>query len=123
MKMAAPRRPPNKARSGEPAVPQRSLYKRSFRQEEITALESLPTQDLQSEIDLLRVTMRRTFEQIGEDTDLESMANTLRSLGLTASRLGNLVRIQAGLHSKDSEIASTIHESLREAMKGWKITQ
>jgi len=123
MKMAAPRRPPNKARSGEPAVPQRSLYKRSFRQEEITALESLPTQDLQSEIDLLRVTMRRTFEQIGEDTDLESMANTLRSLGLTASRLGNLVRIQAGLHSKDSDIASGIHDALREAMKGWKITQ
>ena len=123
MKMAAPRRPPNKGRAGEPAVPQRSLYKRSFRQEEITALESLPTQDLQSEIDLLRVTMRRTFEQIGEDTDLESMANTLRSLGLTASRLGNLVRLQSELHGDDSDIASGIHDALREAMKGWKITQ
>jgi len=123
MKRATPNGPGDIGVNGERSAPRRSLYKRSFRQEEITALESQPPQDLQSEIDLLRVTMRRTFEQIGEDTDLENMAKTLRSLGLTASRLSNLVRLQSELHGDDSDIASGIHDALREAMKGWKITQ
>ena len=99
------------------------LYNQSFRQEEISALESQPSQDTQAEIDLLRVAMRRTFALVDPDVDLETMADILSKLGVAASRVGSLVRIQALLHGDDNEIAGQIHASIREAMKGWPAAQ
>ncbi len=123
LKQAAPRRSPAKTPDGERTTPRRSLYSPRFRQEEITELENQPSQDLQAEIDLLRVAMLRMFDYIDADTDLESMATILRSLGLTASRLGKLVRTQSILHGEDTEIATGIHNALRDAMKGWQATR
>lgn len=123
MNPTEPGRLNRKTQAGGRSPRKSGLYKSGFRQEEIAALDSQPAQDIQAEIDLLRVTMRRTFAMVDENTDLKSMIDTLRSLSVAASRVGNLARIQVELHGEDNELTGQIHTSIREAMKGWPAAQ
>ncbi|NMC53936.1 MAG: hypothetical protein GYA48_09920 [Chloroflexi bacterium] len=90
---AAPRR-----RGGQPGnknALKHGFYSPGFNPTEQEDLEALAGQvDLSDEIAMMRVIMRRVFEQAGECADLGEWSAALGALGAAASRMAGLLRTQ-----------------------------
>jgi hypothetical protein len=86
-------------------------------------------QDLESEIAMLRVVVRRAFELSTapaiEDTDLgqdlNKAINVMNSLGMASIRLGSLLKIQAMLGKREGDIGAVISEALKEVARDLKL--
>lgn len=92
--------------NGEPRTERgRRLYRHLFTPEERAALgEAAETNDLEQEVDLLRVLIRRA---VADGTDLETVS---RSLG----RLGQLLRVQRVIRG---EAAQSLDAALARALE------
>jgi hypothetical protein len=93
-------------------------YTPGFREDELTDLEVLLGGGLDAEIAMLRASTRRLFEISKESEGLDAAVKSLRVLGLSASRLANLLKIQAELDKgKGDHFAQALNEALEEVAK------
>lgn len=105
------------------------FYSRSFKDLENTDLEAMLAQDLESEIAMLRVVVRRAFElsttpggdevEIGHD--LDKAIHVMNSLGMASIRLGSLLKVQAMLGKREGDIGAVISEALKEVARDLKL--
>jgi hypothetical protein len=111
------------------------FYSRSFKELEKGDLEAMLAQDLESEIAMLRVVVRRAFElstapadedtDLGQDLDAQAKLGTaihvMNSLGMASIRLGSLLKIQAMLGKRQGDIGAVISEALKEVARDLKL--
>ena len=111
---AAPRR----KRGGQPGnqnALKHGFYSPGFKPTEEMDLAELAGQvDLNDEITMLRVVMRRMFQQVGECEDPATWAAALGALGSAATRLAGLLRTQKLLAGGGSDVAEALSAALRE---------
>jgi hypothetical protein len=86
------------------------FYSRGFRSMDINDLDSMLTVGLESEINMLRVSTRRLLELSQENGDVDTGIKLLSVLGMTATRLANLMRSQSiiGGGAQDDTLDSII---------------
>jgi hypothetical protein len=94
------------------------FYSRLYRAGEIEDLEETGAPSLSDEITMLRVLMRRMFEQaMQDDPDLETWIKCTDMLGKTSHHLSALMRAQANLAGQSQDVASALTEALAEVLK------
>ncbi len=88
------------------------FYSRTFREMDIVDLEAMLNKSLDSEINMLRVYTRQLLELSQGNTDAEQGIRVLTVLGITATRLANIMRAQSLLegNSQDTTVQKIIEE-------------
>jgi hypothetical protein len=89
--MPSPKRPRG-APPGNLNALKHGFYSRGFRTMDIADLDAMLENGLKSEINMLRVSTRRLLELSQENTDVDQGIHLLSVLGVTATRLANLIR-------------------------------
>ena len=100
------------------------FYSRGFTGLEAAELETALAVGLENEVALMRVVMRRLFEQAceGEEPGLDEWSKLLGALGLASSRLATLLRTQKDLAGeKDAQASATISQALSEVVEEMKL--
>ncbi len=91
------------------------FYSPHFKPTEAADLETLEDDsNLTSEIHMMRVIIRRVFEQAQACPDLETWAAVLGSLGAASTRLAGLLRTQKLLDGGGSDVADALSQALKE---------
>jgi hypothetical protein len=91
------------------------FYDGSFTNIERSDLAGIDRGALDEEIDMLRVSTRRVFELANGELDLGQSIETLRALGLAATRLSSLLRSRRELQQSASQaIQQALHEVIEE---------
>jgi hypothetical protein len=95
------------------------FYARRFRPDEANDLEARRAVGLEDEIALLRVQIRRYFQKVSKEKSAEKTGEALDRLGLALSRLGRMVKTQAGLKTEDdkAEFDRTVSEVVTEILR------
>lgn len=102
----------------------RGFYSRGFTGLEAAELETAMAVGLENEVALMRVVMRRLFEQAceSEEPGLDEWSKLLGALGLASSRLAALLRTQKDLAGeKDAQASATISQALSEVVEEMKL--
>ena len=80
------------------------FYVEHFTRAEMAALDRALSESLLGEIGMLRVVMRRFFERAASDAeDLQVLADVLRVLGLSCSRLAKVIQTERSLQDKRAD--------------------
>jgi hypothetical protein len=107
-----------RSRGGQPGnknAQKHGFYSGNFKPKENEDLAALGGEvDLTDEIVMLRVVMRRMFENSDNCGDVASWADVLNSLGAASTRLAGLLRTQKLLSGGGSEVADALSQALRE---------
>jgi hypothetical protein len=90
------------------------FYSRLFHSIEATDLVNADPGDLEPEITLLRVMMRRTMQLADGIDDLREATRVLDALGAAAGRLASLLRTQKSLDSTKSGLADEISLAIQQ---------
>jgi hypothetical protein len=90
------------------------FYSRLFRTGESNDILQAEPGELEHEITLLRVMIRRTMELAEGIDDLKEASRALDALGAAASRLAGLLRTQKHLREKDATYSEEISIAIRE---------
>jgi hypothetical protein len=90
------------------------FYSRLFHSSETSELEADPPANLEYEITLLRVMIRRTMELADGIADLREATRVLDALGAAAGRLANLMRAQKSLRESQSTLADEISIAIQQ---------
>jgi cell division GTPase FtsZ len=101
------------------------FYSRNFKDLENADLEAMIAEDLDSEIAMLRVVVRRAFElstapaEDNEDAgqQLDKAIHIMNAMGMASIRLGSLLKIQAMLGKREGDIGATISEALKQVAR------
>jgi len=86
------------------------FYSRQFRSREHVDLDALLTVDLNDEIHLLRILMRRALELSSDTEDLAECLATLKAISAASARLTNMLRVQK-LIGKSNDIPDLITQA------------
>jgi len=106
------------AQPGNQNALKHGFYSRQFNTQDLQDLEMDGTPGMQSEIAMMRVVMRRVFEQAhAEAADLEAWALALSTLGLAANRVSHLLKTDRLLIGTQDEVSSALSEALTEVLK------
>ncbi len=89
-------------------------YSRLFHSMESTDLENAPSGNLENEIALLRVMIRRTMELADGIDDLREATRVLSALGAAAGRLAILLRAQKSLSTPNPGVADEISIAIQQ---------
>lgn len=112
-----------KKRGGQPRnvnALRHGFYSRQFKDGEVTDLDVLISEGLSDEINMLRVITRRVMELADDVEKLDTAVEVLGALGLAATRLAGLLKIQKILGADEGEVTAAISEALTEILKEWK---
>lgn len=90
------------------------FYSRLFHAGESNDIDRDQSTDLEHEITLLRVMIRRTMELADGIDDLREATRVLDALGAASGRLAGLLRTQKTLHARGSQYAEEISIAIRE---------
>ncbi len=90
------------------------FYSRLFHASETGDLSDVEPADLEHEIKLLRVMIRRTMELADGIDDLREATRVLDALGAAASRLSALLKAQKALRSSSSTLADEISVAIQQ---------
>lgn len=117
---------PKRRQGGQPGntnALKHGFFSRRFKELEINDLEATMEVGLENEVALLRVIMRRAFNQIErtEPADIQTWERTLGMLGMAATRIASLLRTQKVLTGEASGMSETISQALAEVVKELKI--
>jgi hypothetical protein len=94
------------------------FYQDGFQDDEITDLEAMLDGGLSAEIAMLRASTRRLFHLSAGEETIERSIKTLRELGLSATRLATLLKVQTELDDKKGdEFTLATHEALKEIVQ------
>jgi hypothetical protein len=90
------------------------FYVEHFTRAEMADLDRALGESLRGEIGMLRVVMRRFFERAAHEADdLEVLADALRVLGLSCSRLAKVIQTERSLQDKRAdELGEALTRSL-----------
>lgn len=89
------------------------FYSRRFRPLEVSDLDTIMTDGLVDEIALLRVIIRRVFEQVDSDAaNLDDWTKSLNTLGAAATRLAGLLRTQQIISGGAGDIVSVLSDAI-----------
>ena len=89
-------------------------YSRLFRKIESSDLQDAPADNLENEIALLRVMIRRTMELADGIDDLREATRVLVALGAASGRLANLLRAQKSLNTPHPGVADEISIAIQQ---------
>lgn len=90
------------------------FYTDHFTRGELADLDRALGDSLRGEIGMLRVVMRRFFERVGQEADdIKALADALRVLGLSCTRLARVVQTERQL--QDTR-ADSLGEALTRSM-------
>jgi hypothetical protein len=90
------------------------FYSRLFNASEASDLHDDQTSNLEQEITLLRVMMRRTMKLADGIDDLSQATRVLDALGAASSRLASLLRAQKSLTKAHSPVADEISIAIQQ---------
>ena len=91
------------------------FYSKRFDVDELKDIETIDAQGLSSEINMLRVYIRRVFDLSDGKDDLKTALNTLNGLSLAAARLASCLKTQTFLTSgQDESILTEITRAIAE---------
>jgi hypothetical protein len=90
------------------------FYSRLFHPAETVDLPDDPSTDLEHEITLLRVMIRRTMQLADGIDDLREATRVLDALGAAANRLTNLLRAQKSLNQGQDGLADEISIAIQQ---------
>jgi len=90
------------------------FYSRLFHNHEISDLPSEQIGNLENEITLLRVMIRRTMELAEGIDNLQQATRALDALGAAASRLANLLRAEKALLPPNSQVGDEISLAIQQ---------
>jgi hypothetical protein len=88
------------------------FYSRAFNQVENTDLDTLMTEGLSDEINMLRVVTRRVMSLAQDAEDIEETTMLLGALGMAATRLAGLLRTQKMLGQQQDDTNQAISDAL-----------
>ena len=90
------------------------FYVEHFTRAEMADLDRALNDSLRGEIGMLRVVMRRFFERAASEADdLKVLADALRVLGLSCTRLAKVIQTERGLQDKRTdELAEALSRSM-----------
>ena len=92
------------------------FYSRRFKALELCDLETILQNNLDDEISLLRVMIRRVFEFADSQAEtLEDWESVLTTLGAASTRLAGLIRVQQLSSGKSQNIEDLLAEAIGEA--------
>jgi len=98
----------------QPAGNEAGYYTEHFTKAELADLDRALGESLMGEIGMLRVMMRRFFEQAASEADdLDALADVLRLLGMSCTRLAKVIQTE---HSLQDKRADELGDSLTRAM-------
>jgi hypothetical protein len=98
---------------------QHGFYGRRFHRGEIEDLDQTGPVRLVDEIAMMRVIMRRVFEQANDEAaDLETWSQMLETLGAASSRLALLLRTQNHLDKHDKDVTDALSQALSQVLIG-----
>jgi hypothetical protein len=101
------------AQAGNTNAVKHGFYSRCFRCEELADINQLSGEDLQGDITMLRVLMRRLFELVSSETpDLETLSKVLAVFGRGASQLGTLLRAKKDLAVERTDVAAALSKAI-----------
>ena len=113
----ASRKPTPRTQPDIPESQHHGFYSHGFHQVESEELHCLIAGGVQDEIAMLRVFIRRVFTLGDGIEDMDEAVRLLDTLGLSATRLANLVKTQKLLNNDQSEIAQDISQAIAEVIK------
>jgi hypothetical protein len=90
------------------------FYSRLYHASEQTDLNGNASSNLEHEITLLRVMIRRTMQLADGIDDLREATRVLDALGAAAGRLSNLLRAQKSLNQVQSGLADEISIAIQQ---------
>jgi hypothetical protein len=91
------------------------FYSQRFKTMELADLSTALQDNLEDEIALLRILMRRVFEYADAAADsLEEWEHALSTLGSAASRLAGLLRTQQAITGKNKDVVGMLSEAIGE---------
>ena len=91
------------------------LYSRRYKKLEISDLSAALQNNLEDEIALLRIIMRRVFTYADDDAEtLEEWENVLSVLGAAATRLAGLLRTQQAIAGRNNDLTDLLGEAIGE---------
>jgi hypothetical protein len=80
------------------------FYVEHFTRAEMRDLDRALGESLQGEIGMLRMTMRRFFERAAEEAnDMDALADVLRVLGLSCTRLAKIIQTERSMQDKRAD--------------------
>ena len=96
------------------AVKRPSFYLQEYQAEERRDLDQARQADIQDEIELLRVTMRRTLALAREVQDLSEMLDVLKELANATGKLTGLIRAQQKAGGSEGDLALLLRRAISE---------
>ena len=93
------------------------FYSESFKNLSSNDIEAVLSEGLDDEIALLRVLLRKFVDMTEGFENLNQAAQILDLAGMTATRLGNLLKIQSLLGGKGDETLQILNEVIEEVNK------
>ena len=96
-----------------------AYYRRSLRPLDLQDLDVALAASLENEIALLRVVIRRVFEEASRDEAMSAQdwSKMLGALGLAASRLADLLKTQKAIGQGSSAASMAIQQALNEVVE------
>ncbi len=80
------------------------FYRSYFTRRELADLDRALGDSLRGEIGMLRTVMRRFFERVGQEADdIKALADALRVLGLSVTRLARVVQTERQLQDTHTD--------------------
>jgi hypothetical protein len=120
---AAPEKPPKKRRGAPPGnqyALKHGFYSRGMTRLEVKDLETALSTDLEDELALLKVMLRRAFDLSRDEDDPARFMAYLGEIGLAAIRISLIVKRQRDMGQEDAA-SQSINQALTEIMEEMKI--
>jgi len=98
------------------------FYVEHFTRAEMADLDRALGESLRGEIGMLRVVMRRFFERAAQDADdTKALADALRVLGLSCTRLAKVIQTEQSLQDKQAdELSEALSRSMAAVLEELK---
>ena len=93
------------------------FYSKHFQKNELNDLEEIG--DLQEEIQMMRVVIRRVLEAASECKNVGELSNLLNTLGLASTRVAGLMKTQKFLGGNGDNALEAISEAVDDMLKEW----
>ncbi len=99
------------------------FYVEHFTRAEMADLDRALGESLRGEIGMLRIVMRRFFERAAQDADdTNALADALRLLGLSCTRLAKVIQTERSLQDKHAdELSQALSRSMTAVLEELKV--
>jgi hypothetical protein len=93
------------------------FYSKHIQKNELKDLEKIG--DIQEEIQMVRVVIRRLLEAASKCKEVEELSNLLNTLGLVSTRVAGLMKTRKFLCQGKNGMEETINQAFDDVLKEW----